>query len=525
MNFITQIMNFFTSLLQGQGQEPHIKQDLRKIEVSLKQSTPILYKNKQAQPNMAEAFRLLYVHTKPLAELFADTVASEDSKIKEHYIDLLIETGFTALGKEAIQKLSYESRKQDYYTSETNKKALELNKKDLELVLRELTNENLKLIENTLITLDLFCDICNFSYISIIKIFEPSFDPASTEQHHFEAIDIDLLEQQLLDYYFLIGNLSISAAMARATTTLAQQKFNNSLSETQIEAILGHIKKVSSLTTKVLSPEIIKSFLRLIKNDPSFEPKVTTPQKGILQDYTSRLRKQFENDTQRIETEMQDQTIEKETENLFENTQIIPLTGYTHENSKVFIQNNAGAFLLVTPLQIIKTFFSVYLDTRVQVLLNDLIVEGFFNNSQYKTNFSSIVYSCFEAPIRIKEFEDSFSKGGKNDISIMLGYLKDSHSDSSFMVTLTKMIDNINLEAKNLIQTEVSTILQLDKRIAELITDSKKSTPEHISNLKVLFSSPRNRDNTEYLETSFPRWNIFLDIMKNYAIIGEVRDE
>jgi len=42
----------------------------------------------------------------------------------------------------------------------------------------------------------------------------------------------------------------------------------------------------------------------------------------------------------------------------------------------------------------------------------------------------------------------------------------------------------------------------------------------------VLFMSPRNRDNAEFLEMNFAQWSIFLDVMKNYAIIGDVnRDE
>ena len=103
---------------------------------------------------------------------------------------------------------------------------------------------------------------------------------------------------------------------------------------------------------------------------------------------------------------------------------------------------------------------------------------------------------------------------------MLLGYLTDSHSNPDFMRTLAHAIDVANIEAKKLIQSEVSYIVQLSKRIEELLPDSKKTSPEHVSNIKVLFTSPRNRDNTEYLETSFPKWNILLDIMKNYDIIN-----
>ena len=39
--------------------------------------------------------------------------------------------------------------------------------------------------------------------------------------------------------------------------------------------------------------------------------------------------------------------------------------------------------------------------------------------------------------------------------------------------------------------------------------------------------SSRNRDNTNFLESNYEKWNIFFEIMKNYVIInsGEIKHE
>ena len=151
-------------------------------------------------------------------------------------------------------------------------------------------------------------------------------------------------------------------------------------------------------------------------------------------------------------------------------------------------------------------------------------VEG--SGRKYKSDFSSIVYNAVESSGHIASFEQSFTKGQPNDTLLMTGYLRDSRTNPDFLKNLTQMINNINKEAKKLIQSEVSAIYQLWQKLQELIPDSKKPQPELVSNLKVLFISPRNRDNAEFLETNFPQWSIFLDVMKNYAIIGDVnRDE
>ena len=52
--------------------------------------------------------------------------------------------------------------------------------------------------------------------------------------------------------------------------------------------------------------------------------------------------------------------------------------------------------------------------------------------------------------------------------------------------------------------------------------DSKISSPMNISNIKMLLFSTRNKESTDLLEHKYPNWQIFLDIMRNYAIIGDI---
>ena len=61
------------------------------------------------------------------------------------------------------------------------------------------------------------------------------------------------------------------------------------------------------------------------------------------------------------------------------------------------------------------------------------------------------------------------------------------------------------------------------KIIQLMIQDSKKPTSDTISNLKVLMMSSRNRDNTDLLEKQHANWEIFFEIMKNYAIITNAK--
>jgi hypothetical protein len=70
-------------------------------------------------------------------------------------------------------------------------------------------------------------------------------------------------------------------------------------------------------------------------------------------------------------------------------------------------------------------------------------------------------------------------------------------------------------------------ISSLSRQLGELLADAKKPSSEIISNLKVLMMSSRNRDNTNFLEANYEKWNIFFEIMKNYVIInsGDIKHE
>ena len=525
MSFFSQLIELFESLFHGNSPEARQKQDLRKIDTELRNFQPAIYKARQVLPNFAEVFRILHVHSIPLSELFSETIANPDVKFRDHYRDILIQTGFSDKSKEILEKMKYENRKKEFLQDLNPKKVHENQRKNMDFVLKELSGSSFVQIEGILQNLDIFIDLCNFSYDSLLREFNPSYKPDVSSEGQFPSLQIETMEQYLLDFYFLTAHLNINAALGRAIVALAVAKSPETLSENEQNKILVHVRKISSVLKKVLTPENLISLIRVAKNDPLYEPKASVNQSNIILKYTEQMRKAYEQDTQRIDVEVQDEHIQKETAELFNGEPLDSLNGYNIENSNIFFRSGAGSFLWVTPMQILKNFVSRFYTYRVNPLLNDLVVEGFFNNPQYKTEFSSIVFTCSECEKRIQEFEESFNKDGKNNIALMTGYLHDSHTDQSFMKSLNNMITSVNLEAKNLIQRESVYIFQLQKKLAELIPDARKTAPEHIENLRVLFTSPRNKDNFEFLETSFSKWNIFLDIMRNYAIIGEVRDE
>ena len=84
------------------------------------------------------------------------------------------------------------------------------------------------------------------------------------------------------------------------------------------------------------------------------------------------------------------------------------------------------------------------------------------------------------------------------------------------------MVDNINNQAHKLVQETTKVLYELYLQIGELILDAKKSKSDMVSNIKVLLTSARNHDGAGMIEQQYENWKLFLKIMKNYAIIGDI---
>ena len=173
-------------------------------------------------------------------------------------------------------------------------------------------------------------------------------------------------------------------------------------------------------------------------------------------------------------------------------------------------------------MSLLKNFLKHYFIEHVKPLLNDIVIEGFFSNQSYKSEFSSVVFALNDAYERIVAFEGKFKRGSAFDEANITSLIKDSHKDPSFESTLKDLIDIINKQAKEVIQAETTNVFLLYKKINDILVESKKPSSEIIQNLKVLMISSRNRDNSDFMESQYGQWKVFLEIMKNYVIIGTI---
>lgn len=522
MSFIQALSDFLESIFMKSSPEVQKKQQQKKLEAELKNFTPLLYKDGKLVPNFAEAIYSLYKNTKILDDLFCQTISPIDIQRQKRFESQLILTGYTEEYQKIIDSLSYEAKKQELMSSSVNMDRIFIHQRaQLDKIIKQLNTEDFVQMDKDLMILRHFVDFCHYSFIQFLQLFDSNFVPADfSYKPKYVSVTASRAVNMLEDLYFQIFGLKISTVTADQIRALLQLKNGTEVSESEFAPYESSLKKINFVLARVLSPEKLRAIIRLLKNDPLYEPQVANYSGSPRQEFAQAFQTKFETEEKRIKSEIQENLISTEVSELFETIPMELIDGYNTETNELLQKNTNLSLTWILPFRILVTFLKNFVSSGVKSLLNDLVIEGFFSNPAYKSNFSATVYAIINSDDAIKSFEESFGSDKKNSIAVMEGYIHDSHKDKDFIKKLEKMVDSANNEAHELLQTNCTQLYTLYKSLTELLADAKKPSSEIVSNLKVLMLSSRNRENSNLLEEQFPKWKNFFSIMKNYVIIA-----
>ena len=473
-------------------------------------------------PNFGEAIFALYKNVRPLDNLFSVTLSTADIPRQHRFEAQLIITGYSPESQEIIDGLSFESRKEELEADLNHQDRVFIRqRKHLEQVLKELNGESFKKMDADILNLRQFVEFCHYNFLPFMQLFDSAFIPSDfAYTPSYVDVPISKTSNLLEDLCYQMSAFHIDSALASAVLAVAKLRKGNELSDVEKDGYLGNLKKINYIMNHVITVEKLKTLLKYCHEDMNYEMQLPKTSGSPRQEFANMFQTRYEADEQRIKTEIQNETISEELAALFPNIPLMDVGAYNQTFNSTLQKETSLSFKWILPLQVLKTFLEVYVTEGVKNLLNDISIEGFFNNPEYKTSFSSLVFSVSNSAEEVKKFEQSFGNGQKNSISVLQGYISDSKRDRDFYNRLEQSVHSINEEAHAILQSQVTILHNLGLELGELLEDAKKPSSELISNLKVLMMSSRNRDQTNILESQYQNWNIFFEIMKNYVIIN-----
>lgn len=522
MSLLQAITDFLESIFNKNSPEVQKKLQMKKLDKEISAFQPLIFKNGRILPNFAEAIRLLYINTKPVNELLYSTICGPDAARNRRFEAQLVITGFSAESQKIVDSLSYEERKKQLEnTAMTTSQIFDHQHKAFDKITHELGTPAFAQIDKDLNILKQLFDLSKFNFITILQIFDSNYISADLNYTPaFQEIYIDRMVNILEDLYYLIAGLKLSTSTLNALIALEALKKGNSSIDNQSSEITENVKKIAYIIKHFISEDKLKLLIAYGKNDINYVPKKAKYEFSARRNFSEMMHVRFNTDEQRIKSEMKDEKINSELSRLFGDISLLRLNGYNNETNAKLLANAQVSFTWIMPMQILKTFLFIFMTEPIRLLLNNIVIEGFFNNSQFKTEFAADIFAALESTENLQAFEDSFASGQPNDVTMIEGYIRDAHKDPDFFKKLEMNVNNINAQASKLISREINSLNKLSKHLELLIQDSKKPASEIISNLKVLMVSSRNRDNSDLMEQQYPKWEIFFEIMKNYAIIN-----
>lgn len=529
MSFLQALTDIFDYLFRSNAPEVQKKIKLRKIESELRLHPSALYKNEMVQPNFAEALRILYENTLPIAKILDSTIASPDIRRNHRFEEELIVTGYTEEDKRILDSLSYEELKKMALQLGGNgqRGTFDEQKKSLEKIVTDLNGPQFSKMDEVITSLHQLSDLCRFNFVSPLQLFDDEFSTKHGDPDYvpdYQPLPPATLENTFLDLYYLTADYTISMAVGNAVLAL-NELLNGEPNETRTKKeILQNLRRIHAVIKYTLNSATLKGLICLAKGDPNFTPQRASYKENVRKNFAEQIQKQFIADEQRILNEMKDEYVKKEIDELFPDSKLEPLAGYNSDTMDIIGKNASTNFMWVMPLRVLKTFLKRYYSEPIRNVVNDIVVEGLFTNPASKTSFSQTVFAVNDSLNLITQFENSFGTNQKYSLSLINNLISDSHKNIEFSKKLTNLVDTINNEAKEIIQKVSSLLLLLHENLNDCITDTKRSKSELVSNLKGIMFSSRNRESTSLLELQFPLWQNFFDIIRNYVIIKKAKD-
>lgn len=535
-NFINAIISAIQDMLEGiffsSSPEYQKKKKLKAYAAEIKKQHPPLYRtDKILLPAFASLLYQLYHFLQPVKAVLDKTVNSPDIRASEKYQDIFFEAVLSQELQTQRKNFSFQARNQllskcKNYTE--TERMIQDQAHEFKNFVKVFQSSVFKNREQDMLNLFYLADLCDFDYVSFLNRFNKNLQitpgtPATISQDSFEDVYAGDVIKNLLDLQFIIQHITITPAIIDNVVFLARKSDN--LTDEAAQNLEKTLQTVENLISVQLKRSTIPIMLKLIKDEPNFEEKVTVSESKPLRDYIDRLSENFQADSKRLLKILKETNITGLIEKCFGSAPLKSIEGYNDTINDAIQNLSTISFDWVKPMQLLKAFTEMYFETHYKTFLQSLLIEGFFANKQVESQYAAVYRSCETLLGKIRGFEALFKPKGQCNVQEIQGYIAEIEKGKDLKKQLQKIVEIANMQAKAIVQVGSKAYADLYAFTEHLLEDMKAPSPELITNIKSLSSSSKNKESFARLEQDRVVFAEFLEIMKNYAVFGSLEKE
>lgn len=241
-------------------------------------------------------------------------------------------------------------------------------------------------------------------------------------------------------------------------------------------------QKFMKLITKLVKTNYLMLMVQYITGDVFFRPFYSFSEKNAFSEYMKEIVNLINSMQTKIAGAIRVEKLDKTLKELFGSSNFLELTGYTPEQNDYLVRNNAGGFVYVDSLNVLKKFMLDVYNRYLRKNLHSFILKATFVSQHFQENMNSYYYNCNSIIDQILAFEEKMK--GKEGWDRISGLIKGRGKDSSLSHLAKKYVNEFNEEAREILNKALNTFEQLKENLREIIESYNKGQKDPVTNIK-----------------------------------------
>lgn len=513
-------MNIFTYLKHLITGDTEGLLKLRELSLIYKQFKSAKYKFITKDKILTQLFLnkmySLYVNTMSFKNLLENSIFSSEEKRSQLFLAYLIESNLPSEIISKKEKFSKDSMWKKIVESDNPNKVIKEIEQEFNLYRNYFTRYNMPKFEAEYQTLYKLYNLATFNFETFFLKFDSSFSTASGNPPNYSPVSgVDLLNE-LKDLYFLIASLpqkvDLTNCLTRLNARINEDNYKN-ITKSQIVAI-NNIYKMAS---DEFSPERLLNLCKFISEDLKLKIPIEFKHVSIIDKFRKEMEEKFLKTKDVILEKYSEQSLLADIRSLFKNKELLKINGYTDELVNTLESNNFDSISGIQAFKITKTFLFENYEHEIKDIINTLILEGFFNEKEYQTEFSNVFFAVNEFKENFTAQEELIATSPSYSFRVLQTFtLKSTNSNDA---KVKKVIEVINEKIQSINKRSGELFYSLGNKIYEILQDYKSQKPVRISNIKVI-KGVQNREFINQLLQGYNDIAKYIKIIKNFVTIG-----
>jgi len=330
-----------------------------------------------------------------------------------------------------------------------------------------------------------FFQLAHFDFPGLLKKFDTNFTEGPFGgDPKFYPVKTSLLAKDLGEFIAVAQNVNPDNDWRTLLKLLKICAGKELISEDQFAQILIGLRDV-------INSKILELMVQFGTRNPVWICKPRIPDEHIAESWLEARTGKAQEYINKINTTEKRKQIDILLKDIFDHEDFERLEYYTNQKNSPYKKRDLSYFLYAEGLNYLLIFLNDYLEKDIHELCDILLVRGQWTNNDNSKEMSEALHQLLELPGQIANLDEMLSDDGSDGSRLKASLLRvdRDHTQARY---INSIIDNVNENALEFINTAAHQFSIIGKHLKSLEDDVQKKRPELIVNWRELNNVSKN---------------------------------